>query len=89
MRDQNVSCMEISGFNYLSVFANDKTPDELHETLLSKINLVLSSGSDEECTICLESPTCPVMTYCAHVFFKSSEMNELVVLWLKVIIIAI
>lgn len=54
MRDQNVSCMEISGFEYVSVFANDKTP-KLCETLVSKNKLVLSSGSDEECTVCLES----------------------------------
>lgn len=70
MRDQNVSCMEISGFKYVSIFANDKTPEELRETLLSKIKLVLSSGSDEECTVCLESPTRPVITHCAHVFCK-------------------
>lgn len=71
MRDQNVSCMEISGFKYVSVFANDKTPKELSETLVSKIKLVLSSGSDEECTVCLESLTLPVITYCAHVFCKA------------------
>lgn len=94
MRDQNVSCIEISGFKYVSVIANDKTPEELHETLVSKIKLVLSSGSDEECTVCLESLTLPVITHCAHVFckaciLKSSEMKRLVVLWLKVIVITI
>lgn len=62
--------MEISGFKYISIFANDKTPEELRETLLSKIKLVLSSGSDEECAVCLESLTLPVITHCAHVFCK-------------------
>ncbi|KAL9844579.1 LOW QUALITY PROTEIN: helicase-like transcription factor [Geothlypis trichas] len=77
MRDQNVSCMEISGFKYVSVFANDKTPKELSETLVSKIKLVLSSGSDEECTVCLESLTLPVITHCAHVFCKACIVEVL------------
>lgn len=62
--------MEISGFKYLSIFANDRT-EELHEMFLSKIKLVLSSGLDEECTVCLESLTLPVITHCAHVFCKT------------------
>lgn len=71
MKDPNVSCMEISGFKYVSIFANGRTPEELRETLLSKIKLVLSSGSDEERTVCLESLTLPVITHCAHVFCKT------------------
>ena len=62
--------MEISVFKYLSIFAGNKTPEELHETLVSKMKLVLSSGSDEECAVCLESLTLPVITRCAHVFCK-------------------
>ncbi|NXK07579.1 HLTF factor, partial [Herpetotheres cachinnans] len=50
--------------------ADDKTPEELHETLVRKMKLVLSSGSDEECAVCLESLTLPVITRCAHVFCK-------------------
>ncbi|XP_051482287.1 helicase-like transcription factor isoform X2 [Apus apus] len=50
--------------------ADNKTPEELHETLVSKMKLVLSSGSDEECAVCLESLTLPVITRCAHVFCK-------------------
>ncbi|NXJ99538.1 HLTF factor, partial [Corythaixoides concolor] len=50
--------------------AGDKTPEELRETLVSKMKLVLSSGSDEECAVCLESLTFPVITHCAHVFCK-------------------
>ncbi|XP_064929315.1 helicase-like transcription factor isoform X7 [Columba livia] len=50
--------------------ADNKTPEELRETLVSKMKLVLSSGSDEECAVCLESLTCPVITRCAHVFCK-------------------
>nr|XP_033813689.1 helicase-like transcription factor isoform X2 [Geotrypetes seraphini] len=48
----------------------DSTPEELQEKLVNKIKLVLSSGSDEECTICLDSLTFPVITQCAHVFCK-------------------
>lgn len=62
--------MVISGFRYLSIFADNKTPEELHEALVSKMKLVLSSGSDEECAVCLESLTVPVITRCAHVFCK-------------------
>ncbi|XP_059849322.1 helicase-like transcription factor isoform X1 [Hypanus sabinus] len=46
------------------------TPDELREKLVKKIKLVLNSGSDEECAICLESLTFPVITHCAHVYCK-------------------
>ncbi|XP_010295115.1 PREDICTED: helicase-like transcription factor, partial [Phaethon lepturus] len=53
-----------------SFSADNKTPEELHETLVSKMKLVLSSGSDEECAVCLESLTVPVITRCAHVFCK-------------------
>ncbi|NXW15141.1 HLTF factor, partial [Circaetus pectoralis] len=53
-----------------SFSADNKTPEELPETLVSKMKLVLSSGSDEECAVCLESLTLPVITRCAHVFCK-------------------
>ncbi|KFP05770.1 Helicase-like transcription factor, partial [Calypte anna] len=53
-----------------SFSADNKTPGELRETLVSKMKLVLSSGSDEECAVCLESLTLPVITHCAHVFCK-------------------
>ncbi|KFV39960.1 Helicase-like transcription factor, partial [Gavia stellata] len=54
-----------------SSFSTDnKTPEELHERLVSKMKLVLNSGSDEECAVCLESLTLPVITRCAHVFCK-------------------
>uniref|UniRef100_A0A663MAZ9 Helicase like transcription factor n=1 Tax=Athene cunicularia TaxID=194338 RepID=A0A663MAZ9_ATHCN len=59
-----------SSFSYLSVSADNKTPEELRETLVKKMKLVLSSGSDEECAVCLESLTVPVITRCAHVFCK-------------------
>ncbi|MEE6500961.1 hypothetical protein FKM82_004011 [Ascaphus truei] len=50
--------------------AADSTPEELREKLVNKIKLVLSSGSDEECAICLDSLIMPVITHCAHVFCK-------------------
>ncbi|XP_006895634.1 PREDICTED: helicase-like transcription factor [Elephantulus edwardii] len=46
------------------------TPEELRKTLIKKMKLILSSGSDEECAICLDSLTIPVITHCAHVFCK-------------------
>ncbi|XP_006874460.1 PREDICTED: helicase-like transcription factor [Chrysochloris asiatica] len=46
------------------------TPEELRKTLIRKMKLILSSGSDEECAICLDSLTVPVITHCAHVFCK-------------------
>ncbi|KAL4635873.1 helicase-like transcription factor [Arapaima gigas] len=49
---------------------NVSTPDELRQHLVEKITLVLSSGSDEECPVCLESLRQPVMTHCAHVYCK-------------------
>ncbi|KFQ32864.1 Helicase-like transcription factor, partial [Merops nubicus] len=53
-----------------SFSAGNKTTEELHETLVSKMRLILSSGSDEECAVCLESLTLPMITRCAHVFCK-------------------
>uniref|UniRef100_A0A8C2KUJ6 Helicase-like transcription factor n=1 Tax=Cyprinus carpio TaxID=7962 RepID=A0A8C2KUJ6_CYPCA len=46
------------------------TPNELRERLINKITLVLNSGSDEECAICLDSLRQPVITYCAHVYCR-------------------
>uniref|UniRef100_A0A8D0DXH8 Helicase like transcription factor n=1 Tax=Salvator merianae TaxID=96440 RepID=A0A8D0DXH8_SALMN len=46
------------------------TPEALREKLIEKMKLVLGSGSDEECAICLESLNLPVITHCAHVFCK-------------------
>ncbi|KAG5847356.1 hypothetical protein ANANG_G00125170 [Anguilla anguilla] len=50
--------------------ADASTPSELRERLINKITLVLSSGSDEECAVCLDSLRQPVITYCAHVYCK-------------------
>uniref|UniRef100_A0A8C6RH83 Helicase-like transcription factor n=1 Tax=Nannospalax galili TaxID=1026970 RepID=A0A8C6RH83_NANGA len=52
-----------------SLSGND-TPEELRKKLIGKMKLILSSGSDEECAICLDSLTLPVITHCAHVFCK-------------------
>lgn len=53
-----------------SVLGDPGTPGELRERLINKITLVLSSGSDEECAICLDSLRQPVITYCAHVYCR-------------------
>uniref|UniRef100_A0A8B9JZI1 Helicase-like transcription factor n=1 Tax=Astyanax mexicanus TaxID=7994 RepID=A0A8B9JZI1_ASTMX len=50
--------------------ADSSSPAELRERLISKIRLVLSSGVDEECAVCLDSLRQPVITHCAHVFCK-------------------
>ncbi|KAM5165125.1 helicase-like transcription factor [Mantella aurantiaca] len=57
--------------NLSSPLSVNSTPDELREKLVNKIKLVLSSGSDEECSICLDSLNMPVITHCAHVFCKA------------------
>ncbi|CAK6979998.1 helicase-like transcription factor [Scomber scombrus] len=46
------------------------TPAELREHLIEKLRLVLASGSDEECSVCLDSIHLPVITHCAHVFCR-------------------
>lgn len=68
-------CFSMAPFCFLSSFHSGITegactPGELRARLLEKITLVLSSGSDEECAVCLESIRQPVITYCAHVYCK-------------------
>lgn len=46
------------------------TPAELRERLVQKLRLVLASGSDEECSVCLDSVQLPVITHCAHVYCR-------------------
>ena len=44
--------------------------DEFRKKLIEKILMVLNSGSDEECAICLEDLKTPVITHCAHLFCR-------------------
>ncbi|KAM4625187.1 helicase-like transcription factor isoform 2-T2 [Polymixia lowei] len=46
------------------------TPAEMRERLIEKLRLVLASGSDEECSVCLDSLRLPVITHCAHVYCR-------------------
>uniref|UniRef100_A0A7N9AT96 Helicase-like transcription factor n=1 Tax=Mastacembelus armatus TaxID=205130 RepID=A0A7N9AT96_9TELE len=46
------------------------TPAQLREHLIEKLRLVLASGSDEECSVCLDSIHLPVITHCAHVYCR-------------------
>ncbi|XP_035657108.1 helicase-like transcription factor isoform X2 [Oncorhynchus keta] len=46
------------------------TPAELREGLIMKLRLVLGTGSDEECAVCLDSVRLPVITHCAHVYCR-------------------
>ncbi|XP_061598880.1 helicase-like transcription factor [Cololabis saira] len=54
----------------LGAAATPATPAELRERLIEKLRLVLASGSDEECSVCLESVSLPVITHCAHVYCR-------------------
>ncbi|KAK3589957.1 hypothetical protein CHS0354_034979 [Potamilus streckersoni] len=42
----------------------------LQEKLIGTLITVLSSGSDEECAICLDGLKSPVITHCAHVYCR-------------------
>lgn len=44
--------------------------DALRQKLVDTLMMVLSSGSDEECAICLDSLKQPIITCCAHVFCR-------------------
>uniref|UniRef100_A0A803TAI2 Helicase like transcription factor n=1 Tax=Anolis carolinensis TaxID=28377 RepID=A0A803TAI2_ANOCA len=55
---------------FVSLWTGNSTPEMLREKLIEKMKLVLSSGLDEECAICLDSLNFPVITHCAHVFCK-------------------
>ncbi|CAG13358.1 unnamed protein product [Tetraodon nigroviridis] len=46
------------------------TPAEMRERLIEKLRVVLSSGSDEECSVCLDSVRLPVITRCAHIYCR-------------------
>lgn len=46
------------------------TPAELRKRLVEKLRMVLASGSDEECSVCLDSVRLPVITHCAHVYCR-------------------
>ncbi|XP_040283968.1 helicase-like transcription factor [Bufo bufo] len=60
----------VSSSSSSASLAAKTTPEELREKLINKIKLVLNSGSDEECAICLDSLNIPIITRCAHVFCK-------------------
>uniref|UniRef100_A0A670YCJ5 Helicase like transcription factor n=1 Tax=Pseudonaja textilis TaxID=8673 RepID=A0A670YCJ5_PSETE len=54
-----------------SSVSQSSTSEEFRDILIQKMKLVLSSGSDEECAICLDSLAAPIITHCAHVFCKT------------------
>ncbi|NXD83000.1 HLTF factor, partial [Halcyon senegalensis] len=71
LRLRQLCCHPHLCINASSSFSSDnKITEGLHEMLVSKMKLILSSGSDEECAVCLESVNLPVITRCAHVFCK-------------------
>ena len=70
-------------FCRLAYLLGCSTPEELRQKLVSTLVTLLSSGADEECPVCLDSLSTPVITHCAHVFcrrciedvIKTSEVN--------------
>ena len=51
--------------------AIDTSTEEFRKQLIEKILMVLNSGSDEECAICLDTLKSPVITHCAHLFCRA------------------
>ena len=59
---------------------DDSDDDDLdvdHDTnrLIKDLIMTLSSGSDEECSVCLDSLVEPVITRCAHAFCQQCIMD--------------
>jgi len=44
--------------------------EETRNKLIETLKLIISSGADEECCVCLDSLKNPVITKCAHVFCR-------------------
>jgi len=57
--------------------SDDEDLEEDHDTqrLINHLLVTLSSGVDEECSVCLDSLVDPVITRCAHVFCQHCIMD--------------
>lgn len=67
------------------------TPAEMRERLIEKLRLVLASGSDEECSVCLDSVRLPVITHCAHVYCRPCitqviSTEQVLRIWLQAVV---
>ena len=78
-RDSNVlKIADITPFDVPGI--DDSDDDDLdadHDTqrLINDLLVTLSSGVDEECSVCLDSLVEPVITRCAHVFCQQCIMD--------------
>lgn len=69
------------------------TPAETREHLIEKLRVVLSSGSDEECSVCLDSVRLPVITHCAHVYCRPCitqviSTEQVLPIWLQAAVLS-
>ena len=54
---------------------DDLDSDRDTQRLINDLLVTLSSGVDEECSVCLDSLVEPVITRCAHVFCQQCIMD--------------
>lgn len=80
--------------NFQNTFVGmSATSAEMRERLIEKLRVVLSSGSDEECSVCLDSVRLPVITHCAHVYCRPCitqviSTEQVLLIWLRAAVLS-